>query len=219
MVTKIVFFIILGIIVGVGFWSLRRLKYLVILNLAFGVMLFSSVIMSTYRNSTLLMAIVIASVMITLPMLFLNFIGIVVFFVEHLHWSFIPLGIWILSICLGWWAVHLGQHLQASTFKKRLNQYEEVVSMLEKQVGDVPVSLAGGEIPREYRHLAYLIDAQRDQNGYLIVTFTWSQCWFMSWEGFVYQPAEVTPSRTTPWTLVHPGIQLAENWYRVWHGI
>lgn len=219
MVTKLIFFVILMIIVGVGFWSLRKLKYLIILNLVFGVMLFSSVIMSTYRNSTLLMMTVMALAMIILPMLFVNFIGIVVFFVEHFHWSFIPLGIWILSLCLGWWAIDLGQHLQASTFRRRLDQYEEVVHMLEKKVGDEPVSLTGDEIPGEYRHLAYLIDAQRDQNGYLIVTFTWSQCWFMSWEGFVYKPAEATPSRATPWLLVHPGIRLAENWYRVWHGI
>ncbi|MHC4624072.1 MAG: hypothetical protein ACYS4W_09250 [Planctomycetota bacterium] len=201
---------VVGIPLLVGYFGLRNVKSLICFNLIIAA---SAIFLSTasaYRPDSLIQLGCMLLGFYVLAIIIINVIGI--FQLE----SFIPVGISLLCVILIILANKIGHRARLYVFQQRLPQYEEAVRVMESKIVDKPVFLQGDSVPEEYRHLAYWIHAEINEQNVLVVTFFWGGGFPAKHTAFAYISDGRIPEKDPDFKRECPYVsRINENWFKV----
>jgi hypothetical protein len=111
---------------------------------------------------------------------FSDFIAVIMVFISLLSFK-------AGSVCLSY-----GKEQRLKIFSERLPQYEEVVRLMDSKVKSERVFWQYEQIPQQYRHLAYRVYGERNENA-LRVFFFWGSGFPVKHSAFAYISNGVLP--------------------------
>lgn len=145
----------------------------------------------------------------------ISLIGIFVFWEDYGSKATIPFVIGILSLFVVVESGKVGHKIRLNVFNKRLPQYEDAVQMVENTITNEYLRWSGERIPKEFRHLAYLISARRKKDV-LIVNFLWGGGFPVKHTAFVYISDGRLPGKGTDFRKDWPHCtRINEHWFKV----
>lgn len=114
-----------------------------------------------------------------------NCIAIFRFWKERGYFAFLPILISLLGFLVVNFVDDIGREVRIKVFKNNLNLYQQAVDELTPMIDEKGLYLSYDQIPREFRHIAYWIDAKKDDG--VVFIFTWDIGIFRNRSGFAYR--------------------------------
>jgi len=205
---------LIGIPLSLIYLGLKSFKALICFNVFLIIPLAISLVMDAYKPG-FTQVIVMPLFFYAIVLIFINFLGIFVFWYKDEGNPLVLLVFIVLCISTMIFPVKIGHYLRIKTFNKNLPLYEEALELIESQLTEDFFRLDHQEIPEKYKNLAYYIVGKRYGDD-MTVSFIWGIAFPVKHCGFAYISDGNLPPKGTDFRKDWPHIKrINDYWFKV----